>query len=219
MRNEILMPCTEWAEKLAARHPEDISPSDRITLNNHIASCEACAAVHAAYREMEINICGLPTTSLPGLPYERLRRKDRSIMPSLFSFQAQFDLIAQSKPQTVPVFVPPARSTSIKQYLFYHAIVAFLALIVIVGVMGLSISPQSIASKFSATTSAPSALAGVSSSVNSTLPGTRHINSLILTLYRLCPGSLYSPAPQKVDPDRQKMRRKNPACRALQAGK
>ena len=34
MKDEILMPCPEWAEKLAARHPEDISPSDRTALNN-----------------------------------------------------------------------------------------------------------------------------------------------------------------------------------------
>src|SRR5690348_15545199 len=92
--NKRLMPCTEWAERLAARHPEDISPTDRIALNAHIASCEACAAVYAAYRGMEINVCTLPTTSLPCLPYDRLWRPERSTMPSLSNLLAYFGLFS-----------------------------------------------------------------------------------------------------------------------------
>src|SRR5438874_642295 len=195
MNKKLVMPCTEWAEKLAARHPEDILPTDRIALNHHIASCEACAAVHAAYRAMEINIRALPTTSLLGFPYERLRQRKRSIMPSMSSLLVYFGLFSRGEPRTRTPLLPIRRSTYIKQSLFYHAIVACLALILIVGVVELSVSPRQTASEFSATISTPTTFAAIPPLDNSLSSKIRHINSLLLSLYRRCPDYFLPPAP------------------------
>src|SRR5437764_1043 len=159
MNNKLFMPCTEWSERLAARHPEDISPADRIALNNHIASCESCAAVHAAYRAMEINVRALPATSLPGLPHERLRQREKSVMPSMSSLLAYFGLFSRGESRTTALLLPVRRPTYIKQSLFYLAIVACLSLIFIVGVLELSVSPRQMTSHSSPNISAPTTFA------------------------------------------------------------
>ncbi len=214
MNNKRLMPCTAWAAKLAARHPEDISPTDRIALNDHIASCESCAAVYAAYCAMEINVRALPTTSLSGLPYDRLRQQERSIIPSLSSLLAYFGILSRGVSRTTAWLLPIRRPTSIKQILFYHASIACLTLILIVGVVELSVSPRHLASQLSAATSTPSALAATPPLDNSLSTKIRHINSLFLSLYRLCPNYFSLPAPD-VDLTQQS-HSDNPACRALQ---
>ncbi len=215
MNKKLVMPCTEWAEKLAARHPEDISPTDRIALNNHIASCEACAAVHAAYRAMEINVRALPTTSLPDFPYERLRQRERSIMPSPSSLRMYFGFFLRGKPRTTALLPPIRRSTYIKQSLFYHASVALLALILIVGVVEWSVSPQQITSEFSAASSTPTVFAATAHLDKALSSRIRHINSLFLSLYRRCPDYFFPPAP-KTGLTQQQGQGNNPACTALQ---
>ncbi len=63
------VPCAQWARKLAAAHPGDISSTERAALDNHIQSCPACASVQAEYREMDARILALPpVTPLTGLP-------------------------------------------------------------------------------------------------------------------------------------------------------
>jgi hypothetical protein len=218
MKDEILMPCTKWAEKLAARHPEDISPSGRTALNNHIASCKACAAVYTAYRMMEINVGALPTTSLPGLSYDRLRR-DRSIMPPLFSLLVYFGLFSRGESQTATTRVHPTRRlTYIKLGLFYHASIACLVLILLAGVVGLSISARTMAPKFSAVISSPTAFAAPSALSNAPSSRIRPINLLFLNLHRLCPDYFSPSSPQKVDSTQQQRQSGNLACRVLQTG-
>src|SRR5258708_22046127 len=71
MLESIPMPCTDWAQRLAARHQDDLSPADHAALKQHLVSCQACATVHAAYHAMEVGICSLPRiTPLPGLSYQ-----------------------------------------------------------------------------------------------------------------------------------------------------
>ncbi|HJT57511.1 MAG TPA: zf-HC2 domain-containing protein, partial [Ktedonobacteraceae bacterium] len=53
-------PCPFWAEKLAATHPDDLTPFDRLALETHIASCPACAAVRAEYEAMGSYLSQLP---------------------------------------------------------------------------------------------------------------------------------------------------------------
>ncbi len=65
------MPCTDWAQRLGARHQDDLSPADHVALKQHLTSCQACAKVHAAYHAMEVGICSLPAIKpLPGLSYQ-----------------------------------------------------------------------------------------------------------------------------------------------------
>ena len=61
-------PCAHWAELLEA-HPEHLSPAERAALDEHIATCPACAAVRADNQHMDAGIRSLPDpTPLPGLP-------------------------------------------------------------------------------------------------------------------------------------------------------
>lgn len=61
-------PCTFWAEKLAATHPDDLSPFERLALETHIASCAACTAVRAEYEAMGRYLSEMP----PVEPLERI---------------------------------------------------------------------------------------------------------------------------------------------------
>ncbi len=56
-------PCPQWAEKLAARHPDDLSFADRLALTEHLATCSACTATLAAYQSVADRIRSLPPVS------------------------------------------------------------------------------------------------------------------------------------------------------------
>lgn len=71
MIESIPTPCTDWAQRLAARHQDDLSPADHAALKQHLACCQACAKVYAAYHAMEACICSLPGIKpLPGLSFQ-----------------------------------------------------------------------------------------------------------------------------------------------------
>lgn len=80
MKNSMLMPCVNWVDKLALRNPDDLSYSQRIALNEHLASCPACASAHSACQVVAGHICSLPAVEpLTNLPYELLADAKRSI--------------------------------------------------------------------------------------------------------------------------------------------
>jgi hypothetical protein len=69
-------PCLEWAEHLAAR-PVDLVTPEREALERHVATCAACAAVRDDYRAIDALIQGLPQVQpLPGLPPRLVRLWD-----------------------------------------------------------------------------------------------------------------------------------------------
>jgi Putative zinc-finger len=65
-------PCAEWEEKLAATHPDDLSPFERAALDMHVASCPACTAVRAENHAIDMLMLDLadvePLPDLPMLP-------------------------------------------------------------------------------------------------------------------------------------------------------
>ncbi|MFL5625169.1 MAG: winged helix-turn-helix domain-containing protein [Ktedonobacteraceae bacterium] len=65
MKDKMVEPCPQWAEKLAALHQDDLSSNDRIALDEHVASCPACSAVRAEYHTMRAFIHDL---HVPGFP-------------------------------------------------------------------------------------------------------------------------------------------------------
>ena len=74
------MPCTDWVEKLAISNSDDLSYSQRIALNEHLASCPACATAHSAYQIIAGHISSLPAVEpLANLPYRLLADVERSI--------------------------------------------------------------------------------------------------------------------------------------------
>lgn len=52
-------PCAEWAEQLAAS-PKDLTWAERAALDQHVASCPACAATRAAYQQMDSDFAAMP---------------------------------------------------------------------------------------------------------------------------------------------------------------
>lgn len=82
MKNSMLMPCTDWVERLAIRNSDDLSYSQRVALNEHLASCTACASAHSAYQVIADHISSLPAVKpLADLPYELLANTERFITP------------------------------------------------------------------------------------------------------------------------------------------
>lgn len=68
MTKSLPQPCARWADLLAA-HPDTLSAAERRTLDAHVASCQACAAVRADFQHMDARIRSLPDPALrPGLP-------------------------------------------------------------------------------------------------------------------------------------------------------
>ena len=61
MRRAFPVPCADWAKRLAARHPADLTAAERFALKQHVQSCGACAAVQAFYAEMDADIRSLPS--------------------------------------------------------------------------------------------------------------------------------------------------------------
>ena len=53
MSDSRLLPCEEWAEKLAALHPDDLLPAEREDLRKHMSTCERCVAAFTDYRRMD----------------------------------------------------------------------------------------------------------------------------------------------------------------------
>lgn len=65
------LPCTDWAQKLAARRQDDLSISDRRALHDHLALCGTCNEVYAAYQALEADIRSLTMKRpIPEFSYE-----------------------------------------------------------------------------------------------------------------------------------------------------
>jgi len=86
-------PCSDWVQKLSARHPDDLSPSDRNALNEHLALCQACCEAHAAYKTMEVAIRSLPLCKpVPVFSYQHSQQERKVIfraalsLPDIISF-------------------------------------------------------------------------------------------------------------------------------------
>jgi DNA-directed RNA polymerase specialized sigma24 family protein len=87
MMNHLLYtPCVEWKEKLAATHPDDLSPSHRQALERHVASCPACAAVRTEYQAIDALLLGEEDIEpLPVLPTWRLQPRKQPARVSMMS--------------------------------------------------------------------------------------------------------------------------------------
>lgn len=73
------MPCTDWAEKLTAIHPDDLSPTDHQALKAHLAVCPACNQVYTAYRSLQKSFRTLSeAASIPAFSYQPLQRQRRA---------------------------------------------------------------------------------------------------------------------------------------------
>src|SRR5258708_24383209 len=74
MKEVITMPCADWSQRLAARHRNDLSFTERLALNDHLAACQACTEVYTNYNTLESRIRSLPAIKpLPAVSYRALQ--------------------------------------------------------------------------------------------------------------------------------------------------
>lgn len=60
MKYTYLRPCAVWAEQLAAASQKDLTAAERTMLDDHVASCAACAAARSAYQQMDSDLVAMP---------------------------------------------------------------------------------------------------------------------------------------------------------------
>ncbi len=53
MKDSMPEPCAEWRDKLAARHPNDLTPEEQAALQTHLVTCANCRTVYAVYQKLE----------------------------------------------------------------------------------------------------------------------------------------------------------------------
>ena len=72
--------CKDWAEKLAARHREDLTIQEQLELQKHLHECPSCSALYQAYQSLEDAIRAVPVPEpLPSLlpTLRQMREKKR----------------------------------------------------------------------------------------------------------------------------------------------
>lgn len=53
---EHIMPCEDWAERLACLHLEDLSEADQLAFHQHLQQCPNCARVYQEYNMLDDRI-------------------------------------------------------------------------------------------------------------------------------------------------------------------
>lgn len=72
-------PCANWAEQLAADSRKDLTEAERVMLNEHVASCPACAAARYAYRQMDRDLLTMPLIEPHMIHAEQLLERENML--------------------------------------------------------------------------------------------------------------------------------------------
>lgn len=78
-------PCPQWAARLAARHPDDLTPDEQRALRRHVATCPGCSAVLAEYEAMDADILALP--AIEPLPFANVESIVSTLIPATMNSQ------------------------------------------------------------------------------------------------------------------------------------
>lgn len=81
------LPCAEWAEKLAALNPGDLTESEQDALRTHLASCSNCAQVYQDYHHLanlvrDLVVSDVTPDTMPELPELPNEQEEPSISDS-----------------------------------------------------------------------------------------------------------------------------------------
>ena len=118
----IQQPCKRWQHLLAARHPDDLTPSERAALEKHLATCDACTTTRADYDMLTQGIRALPAPSLQPLP--------------AFAMPQQEAKAVSEHHELDPLPFPECLSSTPRRSRFAHAtsvLAAALLLVVLIG--------------------------------------------------------------------------------------
>ena len=78
MIDSIPMPCSDWLQKLASKHQDDLPPADRRALDSHLASCPACHEVYAVYMKLGTRMRSLTSDKpVPEFSFELRQTKQK----------------------------------------------------------------------------------------------------------------------------------------------
>lgn len=114
------VPCSEWATRLAATHLDDLPLSERAALNQHVATCAACAAVRDEYRAMDAFILELPAVAPLPVSMIELGRLEEG---------------AKERDETFPVTMRPGVARPRKRLSRAGKMLSSLAAVLVVGVI------------------------------------------------------------------------------------
>lgn len=99
-----LQTCSHWEGMIAARHPQDLTPTERASLNAHMATCASCAATALAYERMQQSIQALPPVQpllVLSVPLGQQKR-------GLPVFRGLLNVTQRSNHRERPAFASPA---------------------------------------------------------------------------------------------------------------
>ncbi len=100
-------PCSEWAEKLAAIYPDDLSLAEQQALNTHIESCDACAAVRLEYQAMSSFIHNIGAPPLrSGFPLRLAQLRESQESHGSMSRHTEGRVAKHSKAKVKSMIVP-----------------------------------------------------------------------------------------------------------------
>lgn len=124
-RQHMPRPCQQWAARLAARHPSDLTPGEQRALRSHVATCPACTAVLAEYRAMDAAILALP--AVEPLPFASVESIART--PIIATMNSQ-DMQSATRERRARHADAPARRAALARFASLAAAVLFVGAIV-----------------------------------------------------------------------------------------
>ncbi|GCE24241.1 sigma-70 family RNA polymerase sigma factor [Dictyobacter kobayashii] len=130
-----MLACPAWAEKLAALHPDDLTPAEQAELKLHLASCAGCTQVYQDYHYLAglIQDClpaATPPDLLPALPGFHKSAAEGAKIQHMFNSQSGVSSAAPLRMQR-----PRARKTLRN---IVALIAAALIIVVTAGLLGIS---------------------------------------------------------------------------------
>ncbi|HCI82783.1 MAG TPA: hypothetical protein DHW02_24190 [Ktedonobacter sp.] len=118
----IQQPCNRWQHLLAARHPDDLTATERAALAQHLATCTACTVTRADYDMLTQRIRTLPAPSAQPLPQFAMPQQEAKAI----SEHPELDLL----PLPERLSSPPRRSRFARTT---NVLAAALLLVVLIG--------------------------------------------------------------------------------------
>jgi outer membrane protein assembly factor BamB len=185
------VPCAAWANHLAALHPDDLTRDEQTALQQHLAGCPACAAVYAAYQQIDARILSLPVVQLSAQQVAQVQ----AVMTDHTVHEPEGAVTAMLQEHLVPPARVPTRLVQVARQA--NALAALLIVVVLVAsvfaLFSLGHAPS------------PASPTGDGTSAPVSPPSTLYTVSATGTVYAIDPasGTIIWSTPLQMTPDEQ----------------
>lgn len=140
MKRTVPWPCNIWATRLAAAHPDDLTPTERAGLEAHLASCPTCSALAARYAQMDARILHSPAPEpLAELPAKLLAlwaEEDEAVVSDARS-ASSFALTRTARSDSAPILPSSPVVLGERQRRTSHRLVSLVSAIAAIVVVAL----------------------------------------------------------------------------------